>query len=108
MEDSVEKIRKEFSKLLNMANLPKPGTYNIEVAEVLAVGSYYLTEEVAIVKDTAGKVWAIPEDKNYGLPGQRLVSRHDVAKGMKLRLTVKTSGLIKNYRQKEISEVVII
>ena len=63
----------------------------IEIAEVLAVGHYSLTPEVAIVRDTKGRVWAIPEDKDNNIfTGNRLVSRWNVHSGMKLRLKIKT------------------
>lgn len=58
-------------------------TKKIEVAEILAVGSYMRGEpEVAIVRDTEGNIWIINE-------GKVLVSRHDVRAGMKLTLHLK-------------------
>ena len=57
-------------------------TVEIEVKEVLAVGYWCRSQEaVAIVKDEEGKTWMLPE-------GGTFVSRHNVEKGMKLRLKI--------------------
>ncbi len=79
--DFIDKQREEFGKLLSKAKCPGPGVYDIEVAEVLGIGTHMVQPEVAVIKDTNGRVWAIPE-------GKGLVSRWDVKKGMKLRVTV--------------------
>lgn len=66
--------------------------FEITVAEVLGVGHYMMMPpEVAVVRDTEDRVWAIPEThgENGGLQG--LVSRHNVGPGKKLRLKVKKS-----------------
>ena len=57
-------------------------TVEIEVKEVLAVGYWYYGQEAAtIVEDKEGKTWMLSE-------GGTLTSRHDVKKGMKLRLKI--------------------
>jgi len=88
--EDIEAYRKHIRELLQQAEDPEPGDYEIKVAEVLAVGRYSLAPEVAIVRDTRGKIWAIPENRDSDTPEERrLVSRWDVRPGMKLRLTVK-------------------
>lgn len=96
--------RKEFSGLLKEVKIPKPGTYEIEVAEVLGVGQYHLRQpEVAVVKDTQGRTWEIPEDRNHEKPGERLISRWDVERGMKLKLVV-----VEEDGENVVSEVIIL
>ncbi len=97
-EDYIQKRRKRFGKLLSRVKYPKPGTYEIEVAKILGVGSYMVQPEVAVIKDTQGKIWAIPEDRHGGNL-HRLVSRHDVMEGMKLQVTVV---------KEEITEVIVL
>lgn len=65
-------------------------THNIEVAKVLGVG-YWDSKppEVAVVEDTNGKVWLIPETTECRGGRKGLVSRHDVAPGMRFLLVVK-------------------
>lgn len=100
--DDIDKQRKKFGKLLSRVKYPKPGIYEIKVAEILGVGSYLVQPEVAVIKDTDGRIWAIPEDKHCdNLP--RLVSRHDVSPGTKLKLTV-----VKKDGKKEITDVIVI
>ena len=98
-EKRIERYKKGFRGLLQQAEkdsgigqrLESEREDDIEIAKVLAVGHYGLTPEVAIVRDTKGKVWAIPEDNNNSTPLEdRLVSRWDVRPGMKLRLKIKT------------------
>lgn len=113
--EEIERYQEEFREFLKQAENEiilkgtkedtKSATYEIEVAEVLAVGHHGLAPEIAIVKDTKGKIWAIPEDNNCDLSiplESRLVSRWDVRPGMKLQLVV-TEKIIK-----EISNVLII
>jgi len=99
-EKRIEKYKEKFEELLQRAEKDSGmgrqieseiEERHIEVAKVLAVGHYSLASEVAIVRDTNGKVWAIPEDKdsNTSLEDQ-LVSRWDVRPGMKLRLKIET------------------
>ena len=60
---------------------------DIEVAEVISVGNWYMKPpEVAIVKDTMGNSWSIPEMTKDDGEMHGLVSRHDVRPGMRLRL----------------------
>ncbi len=103
-EKQREQMRKKFSRLLSRVKRTKPGVYNIEVVEVLGVGQYWLGQpEVAVVKDKEGRIWEIPEDKNYGKPGNRLVSRWDVREGMKLKIVVaKVDG------EDETTEIIVL
>lgn len=102
MEDFIQKQRRRFGKLLSKVEYLESGTHKIEVARVLGVGSYLVQPEVAVIKDTNGKIWAIPEDKHCdNLP--RLVSRHDVQEGMKLQVVVAEED-----GEKEITEVVVL
>jgi len=99
-EKRIEKYKEKFEELLQQAEKDscigrqiesKIEENDIEIAEVLAVGHYGLAPEVVIVRDTKGKVWAIPEDNNNSTPLEnQLVSRWDVRPGMKLRLKIKT------------------
>lgn len=86
MIDATEKSI--FYELLQAAKRSEsPGTYAVEVREVLAAGQYSLDQpEVAIIKDAMGRIWALPE-------GKSLVSRHDVRKGMRFRLKVTQEGI---------------
>ncbi|MDO8558908.1 MAG: hypothetical protein Q7R84_01105 [bacterium] len=79
--DFIDAQRKKFAELLSLVKDQKPGVYNIKVAKVLGIGSHMVQPEVAIIKDTKGRVWAILEGKN-------LVSRYDVKKGTKLKVVV--------------------
>jgi len=79
--DFINAQREKLAGLLSLAKDRKPGVYNIKVTEVLGVGTYMVQPEVVVVKDTKGRIWAIPE-------GGNLVSRYDVKKGMILRVTV--------------------
>ncbi len=104
MEKHIQKKREEFEKLLSLVKCPGPGTYDIEVAKVLGVGEYLTQPEVAVIEDGAGKIWAIPEDRNYDkLQRNRLESRWDVKKGMKLRVVV-----VEEDGEKDITEVIIL
>lgn len=91
-------------KLSSSAELPKPGTYDIEVAEVLQVsGSFFAGgSEEATVKDIEGNIWAIPEDQHCDKLS-RLVSRYDVKKGTKLRIIV-----IRKNGKGEITDVIVL
>jgi len=81
--EGVEAYKKHFRELLRQAEDPEPGNYEIEVAEVLTI------PEVAIIKDTQDKIWAIPENSDPDTPHEKqLISRWDIRPGMKLRLTV--------------------
>ena len=63
----------------------------ITVAEVLGIGhSMTCPPEVAVVKDSEGRVWLVPE--TYGNDGDLdgLVSRHNIKPGMRLRLKIKS------------------
>ncbi|MBI2041715.1 MAG: hypothetical protein HYT20_01685 [Candidatus Nealsonbacteria bacterium] len=83
--DFISAQREKFAELLSLVKDRKPGVYNIEVAEVLGIGSYMIQPEVAVIKDTKGRIWAISE-------GENLVSRYDVKKGIKLRVVVKATA----------------
>lgn len=62
-------------------------TEDITVTEVLGIGHYVLNPpEVAVVKDTMGRIWLLPE--THKRPNG-LVSRWDVKPGMKLQLRLK-------------------
>lgn len=95
-----KKHRREFLKWLQKAENIKPGTcelkietFEIEVAECLIVGEYFLGEpEVAIVKNPEGRIFAVPEDRSLMLK-DRLLSRWTTHKGMKLRVTVDEEGI---------------
>lgn len=107
-EELISGQRKRFREFLSLVKDQAPGSYTIEVAEVLIVGGYMVGGEVAIIKDTAGAVWEIPEYKNYDkLLGRPLVSRWSIESGMKLKLVVKES-VVFNERYKEITEVTVI
>jgi len=87
--EGVEAYKKHFRELLRQAEDPEPGNYEIEVAEVLTIGEYGFSPEVAIIKDTQDKIWAIPENSDPDTPHEKqLISRWDIRPGMKLRLTV--------------------
>lgn len=74
-------------------HVQKPGeqlVFEITVAEVLGIGQWSMAlSEEAIVKDTEGKIWLIPEtcEDDGNLHG--LISRWNVQPGMKLRLRIK-------------------
>lgn len=92
--------RKEFLEWFQNAENIKPGTCElkiktseIEVAERLIVGEYFLGEpEVAIVKNPEGRIFAVPEDRSL-MSKDRLLSRWTIHKGMKLRVTVDEEGI---------------
>ena len=79
--DFIDTQREKLAELLSRVKCPKPGVYDIEIAEVLEIGTYMVQPEVAVVRDTENRIGAIPERGN-------LVSRYDVKKGMILRVTV--------------------
>ena len=80
--DFINTQREKFAELLSLVKDQKPGVYSIEVAEVLGIGSHMVQPEVAVIKDTNGRIWAISE-------GRGLVSRWDIKKWTKLKVVVK-------------------
>lgn len=107
-EELISRQRKRFQEFLSQVKDQEPGAYTIEVVEVLTVGGYMVGGEVAIIKDTDGVVWEIPEykkhDKSLGKP---LISRWSIENGMKLKLVVKESTTF-GEKCKEITEVTIL
>lgn len=64
--------------------------HEIEIAEVLGIGHVYIKPpEVAVVRDTKGKIWLIPETHTSREGKDGLVSRHKVGSVMKMVLIVK-------------------
>ena len=62
----------------------------ITIAEVLSIGHYLMRPpEVAVIQDTEGRVWLIPETQGKDGDFDGLVSRYNVEPGMRLRLKIK-------------------
>lgn len=77
----------KVAKKVRRAKLPKPGTYQITVKEVLGIGMY--PDEVATVTDTDNRVWKIPEDRGLCESGKKpLVSRWNIREGTRLEIVV--------------------
>ncbi len=66
-------------------------TVEVTVAEVLAQGNAYLTDDSAIVRDESGDIWIIPETKETN---ELVSSRYDLRPGMRLRLEIKETVLV--------------
>jgi len=109
-KETITDYCKRFKKLYRRAiEEMREGVYEIEVAEVLIVGEYYLRQpEVVIIRDTEGRVWMMPETDWMAPETEKLdsfnalVSRWNVRKGMKLRLKAERVELPR------ISEVMVI
>lgn len=86
-EDFIQRRSREFLALLKTVPEPDAGTHEIEVVKVLDVGEYLYAPwwPVAIIEDTQGRRWEIPEEGE-------LVSRWDVEPGTKLKLVVTKEG----------------
>lgn len=93
------KFRERFFVLLEKTAKLKDGVHNIQVAQVIVVGEYiFAMPEVAVIKDTKGRILAIPEDRGYDDHPNPLVSRCDVREGMKLQLIVKENQIKRVFR----------
>lgn len=93
----VEKYCENFYTLLGQVEEPAPGTYDIEIAEILIIGLFPLVPTIAIIEDTQGKIWSIPESSGNNDKKNALVSRWDIRPGMKLRLEVTSPPSIPPY-----------
>lgn len=95
MDMEMRKFREEFFDSLKKAEKLKHGIYDIKIEEVLCIGGRASSlPEIAIIRDDHDRILAIPEDR--GENGQdSLVSCFDMTKGMRLRLFVKGSEILK-------------
>ena len=95
MDMEMRKFREEFFDSLKKTEKLEDGVHTIKIKEVLFVGGQASSlPEIAIIRDELDRILAIPEDKGEN-ELDSLLSCLDVTEGMRLRLFVKKSKILR-------------